>query len=344
VTVVVATGAGPNKAWLPPGAEFVDLHAGRIAKSIVPLARFLRRRRPAVLLSAVDDANVAAVGARWLARVGVPIVITARIAQSASEAHAKGLRARWILPWLVRRSYGHADAIVAVSAGAAADLADVLRLPRERVIAIPNPVVTDRLDALQAQPLCHPWVDALGPAPLVVAVGRLAVQKDYGLLLRAFAQMRLSIPHARLAILGEGEDRPAIEAWCRAHGLEGAVLLAGFQENPYAWMRRADVLALSSRFEGLPTVLIEGLACGARIVSTDCPSGPAEILENGRWGRLVPVGDDSAFADALVDAVRQGRWPSPPLEALRRYTEAPVVAAYERVIRPLMEGPATCAE
>jgi glycosyltransferase involved in cell wall biosynthesis len=103
-------------------------------------------------------------------------------------------------------------------------------------------------------------------------------------------------------------------------------------------MRRAAVLALSSKFEGLPTVVIEALACGARVVSTDCPTGPAEILENGRWGALVPVGDAEAFAAALVAAIRAGRWPTPPAEALRPYTEAPVVEAFERVLRPLLEN------
>jgi glycosyltransferase involved in cell wall biosynthesis len=336
VTIVAATGAGPNSAWLPPGAEFVDLKAGRIAKAIVPLSRFLRRRRPAVLLSALDDANIAAVAARWLAGVQVPIVITVRIAQSASEAYARGVRPRWIIPWLVRRSYPHADAIVAVSSGAAADLADVLAIPRDRVIAIPNPVVTDRLEALRDEPVSHPWLRDIGPAPLIVAVGRLAIQKDYDLLVRAFARVREARPDARLAILGEGDERHAIDATIRELGLERSVLLAGFQDNPYAWMRRADVLALSSRFEGLPTVLIEGLACGARIVSTDCPTGPVEILDNGRWGRLVPVGDVAGFAHALIETLGEGRWPQPPEESLHRYREEPVVRAYERIICPLM--------
>jgi len=336
VTVVAATGAGPNNAWLPPAAEFVDLRAGRMAKAIVPLSRFLRRRRPGVLLSALDDANIAAVAARWLAGVPVPLVITVRIAQSAYEPYARGLRARRIIPWLVRRSYPHADAIVAVSSGAAADLADVLAIPRHRVIAIPNPVVTDRLESLKEEPASHPWLRDIGTAPLIVAVGRLAIQKDYDLLVRAFAQVRPVIPDARLAILGDGEQRHAIDATRVALGLGHSVMLAGFQENPYAWMRRADVLALSSRFEGLPTVLIEGLACGARIVSTDCPTGPAEILDNGRWGRLVPVGDVAGFARALIEALAEGRWPQPPEESLHRYREEPVVRAYERVICPLM--------
>jgi len=336
VIVIVASGDGPNQAWIPVGAELIDLQAGRIAKSVGPLARVLRDRRLGVLVSALDEANLAALAARWWSGVATPVVVTSRVAQSAGDAHARGLRARVIIPWLVRRWYRWADAIVSVSRAGATDLARVLGLPPDRVVAIANPVLDDQLERLQSEPVDHPWVAGIGTAPLVLAVGRLAPQKDFEMLVRAFAQARASIPDARLAILGDGEGRRALEAVRRDLGLDDVVLLPGFQPNPYAWMRRASVLALSSKFEGLPTVVIEALACGARVVATDCPTGPDEILDGGKWGHLVPVGDVSAFGAALVDAVGRGRWPSPPVEALRPYTETPVVEAFDRLLRPLI--------
>jgi len=336
ILVIVASAGGPNEAWIPPDAELIDLHAGRVAKSVVPLARVLRERTPGVLVSALDEANLAALAARWWSGVAVPVVVTSRVAQSAGDAHARGLRARLVIPWLVRRWYRWADRIVSVSRAGAADLAQVLGLPPSRVVAIANPVLDEQLTRLQGEPLHHPWVADLGGAPLVVAVGRLAPQKDFPLLVRAFARARQSVPDARLAILGDGDERATLERLRSELALDDAVLLPGFQANPYAWMRRASVLALSSRFEGLPTVVIEGLACGARVVATDCPTGPDEILDHGRWGYLVPVGDVDAYAAALVEAMQQGRWTTPPIEALQPYTEAPVVSAFERLLQPLL--------
>ncbi len=343
VLVIAASAEGPNLSWVPAGAELVNLRAGRMAKALLPLTRVLRSRRPAVVVSALDEANVIAVAARWLSGTAVSVVLSTQAAQSACEEHARGLRARFILPWLVRRLYRHADAMVAVSRAAAVDLSRLLGLPPDRVIPIPNPVVDERIDRMCAEPLTHPWVKQIDDAPLVVAVGRLAHQKDFPLLLQAFARARPSVPQARLAILGQGELLSDLESLARDLDLGNAVLFAGYQENPYAWMRRADVLALSSRFEGLPTVVIEGLACGARIVATDCPTGPAEILDDGKWGSLVAVGDVDGFAAALVAAIQMGRWPVPPAEALRPFTETPIVEAFERVFRPLIASrPSDC--
>jgi glycosyltransferase involved in cell wall biosynthesis len=341
VLVIAATARGENLSWVPPGAELVDLRAGRMTRALLPLTRVLRARRPAAVVSALDEANVVAVAASRLCGVAVPVVLSTQAAQSACEEHARGLRARFILPWLVRRLYKRADAMVAVSRAAAADLTRLLGLPPDRVVAIPNPVVDAHIDRMRDQPISHPWIEQIGDAPLIVAVGRLAPQKDYSLLLRAFAQSRSSVARARLAILGQGELRAELESLARSLNLGDAVLFAGYQENPYSWMRRADVLALSSKFEGLPTVVIEGLACGARIVATNCPTGPEEILEGGKWGSLVAVGDVEAFAGALSAALRMGRWPQPPAEALSPYTEAPIVAAFERILLPLIAASAS---
>jgi glycosyltransferase involved in cell wall biosynthesis len=140
-----------------------------------------------------------------------------------------------------------------------------------------------------------------------------------------------------LVIIGDGPGRRAIERQRDALGLGDAVLLPGFQDNPYAWMRRADVFALSSRYEGLPTVLIEALACGARVVATDCPSGSAEILEDGRWGTLVPVGDAPAFAAALLDTLPRGRWPRHPSTPLERFRPDAVLDRFAALIDGLVD-------
>jgi glycosyltransferase involved in cell wall biosynthesis len=275
----------------PPGAYRV----------LPALVRYLRDERPAALISAFPFENLLAIAARRLAR-GVPtrVVVTERNTTTRSTRGGATKWKRRFLPPLLRRQYLMADAVVAVSAGVADHLADRTGLPRDRIVTIHNPAVGRDLDAKAAQPLDHPWFRP-GEPPVVLGVGRLVPQKDFPTLVRAFARVRRLRP-ARLVILGHGTDeaRDALQALARGLGCGDDLDLAGFTHNPFAYMARASVFALSSLHEGLPGVLIQALACGCPAVSTDCPSGPAEILAGGRYGRLVPVGDDAALAEAIA--------------------------------------------
>jgi glycosyltransferase involved in cell wall biosynthesis len=183
----------------------------------------------------------------------------------------------------------------------AQDLSTATGIPRERISTIYNPVVPPELLTRAKAPLEHPWFEPDSP-PVLLGVGRLSAQKDFPTLLRAFARVRRLRP-ARLIILGEGKRpgyRPELLALARELGVGEDVQLPGFAENPYAYMARASVFVMSSAWEGLPSVLVEALACGCPVVSTDCPSGPREILQGGRYGRLVPVGDAEALAKAIL--------------------------------------------
>ncbi len=190
---------------------------------------------------------------------------------------------------------------MAVSEGVAEDLALTASLPRERITTIYNPVVTPALAGQAQAPLTHPWF-APGSPPVLLAVGRLHYQKDFPTLLRAFARVR-AVRAVRLLILGEGDQGVALQASAQELGITTDVELPGFVLNPFAYMARAAVFVLSSAYEGLPGVLIQALACGCPVVSTDCPSGPAEILEGGVYGPLVPVGDDAALAKAILSTL-----------------------------------------
>jgi glycosyltransferase involved in cell wall biosynthesis len=192
-----------------------------------------------------------------------------------------------------------------------------------------NPVITPEIMALARQTPDHPWFAAGGP-PVILAVGRLTPQKDFPTLLRAFAEVRRRRP-ARLLILGEGEERAALEALGADLGVAADVALPGFRENAMAYMAGSALFVLSSAWEGLPTVLIEALAAGTRVVSTDCPSGPREILQDGRLGSLVPVGDVAALADAMTAALARPAAPA-PAEALTPFTRDAAVDHYLRLI------------
>lgn len=176
-------------------------------------------------------------------------------------------------------------------------------IPRPKVRVIYNPVVDDRLFAMAAEPPSHAWAGA-NDKPLILGVGRLSAEKDFATLLRAFRLVRNARP-ARLAILGEGKERHALEQMVDELGLQAHVSLPGFVANPFSVMSRASVFVLSSRFEGLPNALIQALALGVPLVSTDCPSGPREVLEDGRYGTLVPVGDAERMAEGILDRMQR---------------------------------------
>ena len=321
--LVLADASGPYLQEVPDAVRTVDLGAGRVIRSLPGLTRYLRRRRPQALVAGLGHANLVALWARTLARRTPRVVVSEHGVADAQGARRRPIYLLW--PRLVRRFYPQADAIVAVSAGLADDLATRTGLDRRRIRVIYNPVVTPALLERARAGLDHPWFAADAP-PVVLSVGRLTEQKDYPLLIRAFARVVEQRP-ARLMILGEGEDRGALEALVRELGLAGEVALPGFVDNPFAYMARAAVFALSSRWEGLPTVLIEALACGCPVVSTDCRSGPREILEGGRFGRLVPSGAVDELAAAIRSTIDA---PPPPVPAgvLERFRPERVVDEY----------------
>jgi glycosyltransferase involved in cell wall biosynthesis len=289
----------------------VDLKARRVLGSLVPLLRYLRSARPTALLSSFHHANVLALVARRLAGVRTRIVVRAQD-MGVSVARADKRTFGRAIAWLAPKVYLQADAIVAVSRGVAEELYRAEARLRERTRVIFNPVVSDELFAQARQSPAHQWF--LEPVPIVVAVGRLAAAKDYGTLLRAFAQV-LQRQDARLLILGEGDEREYLERLAGDLGIGDAVAMPGFAENPFAAVARARVFVLSSCTEGLPNALVQALALGARIVATDCPSGPREILQDGRFGRLVPVSDVDGLARAVIAAL-QDPAPSIPEEAI----------------------------
>ena len=273
------------------------------------LVRYLRTERPAALFAAMPVPNLLAVWARRLAGVPVRVLVSERNTLSAMLGSSRRWRERH-LPPLLGRAYRLADGIVAVSDGVGDDLARRTGLPRARISTVYNPVVTPELAELAAQPVAHRWF-LPGAPPVVLGVGSLSARKDFPTLLRAFARLRAE-RDCRLVILGAAgspkktrEQRAALTELAHSLDVSDDVDLPGFVANPFAYMARASVFVLSSAFEGLPGALIQAMACGCPVVSTDCPSGPAEILDGGRFGALVPVGDDGAMAAAIAATLDQ---------------------------------------
>lgn len=300
VDLLTVRAAGPHLEGLPTAVTHVPLGSGHSLLALPALIGYLRRRRPAALLAAKDRAGRVAVLARALS--GVPTRLVLRLGTHLSTAMAgKSTLSRWLRYWPIRQLYPRVDQIVAVSQGVADDIARIARLPPERIRVIRNPVIIPELEALAAEPLGHPWFQP-GELPVLLAAGRLQRQKDFPTLLRAFARVSKETP-CRLVILGQGRGRKGLERLIDALGLRERVQLAGFQPNPYPFMAQARLLVLSSAWEGSPNVLTEAMALGTPVVATDCPSGPRELLADGRFGLLVPVGDVDALARAIQETL-----------------------------------------
>jgi len=303
VDLVLASEAGPLRDEVPEGVRVVDLGSNRVLRAVRPLARYLRAVRPVGLVSALTHANLAALAAVRLARVKTAVVVVEQNNLSATQQDSAKRQTR-ALPALMRCFYGQARGVVAVSQGVADDLATRAGLDRASLSVVHNPLRFDLIRERAAAPLDVEL--PAGEAPLIVGVGSLTAQKDFPTLIEAVSRARTQRP-CRAIIAGDGPERAKLEQMVMERGLGEAVKLPGFVANPYPLFAAADVFVLSSRWEGLPTVLLEALALGAPVVSTDCPNGPREILRGGELGWLVPVESPDALAAAVLEAIEQDR-------------------------------------
>lgn len=292
---------GPHLRDIPANVRQIALKAGHTLTAVPELSRYLKQQQPDAMLVAKDRAGRAALLARKLAGVNTRIVIRLGTNLSTALAH-KSAPSRWWRTAPMRYIYPWADRVVAVSEGVRQDTLQITGIAADKVLVIRNPVITDSMQqqAQQIQPATvqHDWLTDKS-LPVVMGAGRLSQQKDFATLLAAFAQVVEVLP-CRLIILGDGGLREALEAQVKALQLDDVVSLPGFQDNIYAWLQQADLFVLSSRWEGSPNVLTEALALGIPSVSTRCPSGPNEVLAEGKYGELVAVGDVDALAQAML--------------------------------------------
>lgn len=299
VDMVLLSATGEFLADLRPEIRVVGLQVKRMRWALLPLLRYLRRARPDALLACMWPLTAISIWARILARVNTRVIVAEHTTWSISELLERPT-VGWQIKASMRYSFPKADGIVAVSQGAADDLARFARLKRNAITVIYNPVVGEATSPDRGPLPPADWWS--GPHRRLLAVGTLKAIKDYATLLAAFAQLRQRVD-ARLLILGEGECRAALETQARQLGIEGSVFMPGFVKDLAPYYQHAELHVLSSTGEGLPTVIIEALAAGTPVVSTDCPSGPREILADGRFGRLAPVRDAQALATAMATSL-----------------------------------------
>lgn len=332
VDLVLAEAKGELLSKVSSRVCMVDLKSPRgVLRSLPAYSRYLRKERPEILLTAMDYVNVLSVMVRAVSSRRTRLFVSCHNSLLNSTRNSPWLRDR-LLPTMVRLTYRHASGVVAVSSGVADTLARVAAIPRNTVRVIYNPVVIPGFEEDARAQLSHPWF-AAGQPPVVLGVGSLTEQKDFPTLVRAFAQARRK-RELRLVILGEGERRGELESLASSLGVACDVALPGWVANPYPYMSRAGVFVLSSRWEGFGLVLAEALACGTPVVSTDCPSGPSEILEGGKYGALVSPQDPESMARAVLHALECR--PDPSMLRARgfEFSLDKVVGQYLRVFRP----------
>lgn len=329
VDLVLGKAWGSHLEKIPSELSTIDLKASSPWKTVKRLANYLREKQPQALLSALHYTNEIAILAKQIARVPTRIVVSEHNTISKSLT-IKNKFKKFLTPQLVKYLYPLADGIVAVSHGVAEDLADTTGLSLKRIQTIYNPVVNSELLEKAGEKIDHPWFIS-SEIPVILGVGKLEAQKNFPNLIHAFDRVRKVKP-AKLAILGWGPDREQLEALIKDLGLEADAALLGYVNNPYPYMARAKVFVLSSAWEGLPTVLIEAMATGTPVVSTNCKSGPEEILDNGKYGWLEPVDDSHALADSILK-VLSGQTKSIDPSWLDQFKSETIISQYLNILK-----------
>lgn len=332
VDLVLTRAVGPLLKDVPKDVAVYGIARRNSLWFPVGLLHYLRKRKPTHIFSAADDINIITI---WLARLALPnacVAVSIHNHASTLYHYATGIkRLKWaVLRRLTRYALPHANAVVAVSHGVASDAESFFSLTAQPLVVY-NPVDLKCFEARYEKPPA--LVATSTETRWVVYVGRFVAQKGLDVLIDAFRHVRTCFD-AKLALVGDGPLRDSLVAQIEAVGLTEDVILAGYVDQPAAWIQSADVLVLPSRSEGLGNVLIEALACGTQIVASDCPGGPAEILDNGRYGQLVAVGDSQALATALQRALDKSFYVDPAM-LMRRATEFSPERAAKRYLELL---------
>lgn len=301
VDLVLAQAKGPYLSMVSDKVHIVGLKSSRVLFSLPKLISYLRKHKPKILFSAMDYANVMALIANFFAANYSKCVVSVRIHLTSNVTYSRSYKEK-IIFYLAKYLYRKSSAITAVSYDVANDVTKALNLPANLIQVIYNPAINESLFVSSQQKGNDFWDNAKKDVPLILSIGRLEKQKNFVMLIKAFAMLIKQMP-ARLLILGEGSLRHELQQLTEELDLQNSIKMPGFAANPYPYLKNCDLFVLSSNMEGLPGVLIEALALSPRIVATDCPGGTAEILEHSKWGRLVAVDDIQGLATAMLESL-----------------------------------------
>jgi glycosyltransferase involved in cell wall biosynthesis len=318
---------GPYLDETPDGVRVIELGPSSTYLCLPSLVRYLRREKPAVLLSDKDRVNRTAMLAKFLAKSSCRQILSSGTTISIDLMH-RGAIERWLQKNSMGKLYNYADKVIVTSKGVADDMASFTGLDRDHIDVVPSPVIPDDTFDREYDRPEHPWF-AEGQPPVILGVGELGMRKDFATLVKAFAQLR-SQRECRLVILGKGKQEAMLKQLAKELGVEDDVDLVGFKTNVFDYMAHASLFVLTSLWEGLGFVLIEALALGTPSVSVDCPSGPSEILNNGEFGKLVPMKDEDALMHAMLQTLDNSMPREILQQAARPYSVSSATESYLR--------------
>jgi glycosyltransferase involved in cell wall biosynthesis len=336
VDLVLSKAAGPCLAEVAPAVRVVDLGSRGKLGTVLSLARYLRGEGPQAVMSALDLPNIQLVLAAALARFQGVTVISQR-ATIAPVYAGQSLLRRIAYHAGIRATYSRADRVICNSHAAAKEVEALPGVRSDRVLTIHNSVDAARISQLAKEPVLNAWLEKTS-GPLIVSVGSITAIKDRATLVRAFALVKANRA-ARLAIVGHGHEAAElsrIQRLIAELGLHDHVHLAGFDPNPYRWMQRAAVVVSSSLTEGCPNQVLEALALGVSVVATDCPGDTGVLLQQGRYGRLVPVADPDSMAAAIAESLDSGPLADGKSRAAD-FSPARTARAYLKVLLPALD-------
>jgi len=302
VDLLLVKGEGPFMSTIPDNINVVDFNKSRALKTLPSIIKYLRQAKPHSILCSMGHTGLMTILAKQMSFSKTKVFVLIHNTMSFSTRYLPATKRR-ILFEATRLLFTKAESVIGVSQGVIDDLKQSTPIPHDKLRVVYNPVSTPQLKHAMNEPNNHKWlVDK--SIPVLLGAGRLHYQKSFKTLIQAFYHV-VQEREARLIIVGEGTQREMLTNLVQQLGLEDIVDMPGFVDNPYSYMKNSDLFVLSSDFEGLPTVLIEAMACGCPVVSTDCPSGPKEILNNGEYGKLVPVNNPEALAKAILEELSE---------------------------------------
>jgi glycosyltransferase involved in cell wall biosynthesis len=330
VDMVLLSATGVFLSDLHPEIRLVDLRIRNMRWALVPIALYLRQHKPVAILANMWPLTVLAIWARGLALVTTRVVVVEHTTWSKDPIVISSI-GKWKVRTTMHLTFPNADGIVAVSNGAAKDLAHFANLDQNTISVIYNPIVENHMQTVSVPLVPQDWL--LGSHQKVIAIGNLIPIKDYKTLLLAFANLRKKLD-VKLLILGEGYCRFELELCARKLRLDDCLFMPGFVKNPWPYLLRADLLVLSSMAEGFSNVIVEALSVGTPVVSTDCQSGPREILSDGQFGQLVPIGNVQELALAMANSLSSVHDRSALIERAQEFSICKAVNLYEALLIP----------
>jgi glycosyltransferase involved in cell wall biosynthesis len=322
VDIVVCRETDALHTAIPSGAKLHLLHC-HPSLSGPKLAEYARAEQPSAIYSTLIWPNVVNVITKMCYKLPYKAIL--REANCLPQHFAfRSWPNRLLSKWLVKRFYPKADKVICVSQEACSHLQNFLGPRAKNLINIPNPINFEQIEQLKKASCNHPWFNTKH-GPVIVAAGRLKPQKGFDLLIKAITKLP---PNIRLIILGEGTERASLQSLITQLKLNGRIELAGYQSNPYPYFYQADLYVLSSLHEGMPNALLDAMTCGTTIVSTNCPAGPTELLQEGKFGALVPAGDSEALADSIAQALQSPPTPDNRFDYLQQFAITTIAQTY----------------